>query len=195
MGTQIILSNPPYTSFIADITFSAQTGGTISFGSHMTPYTVDLDYYYGTYQLCYSAFNKCCEVVIVAPTPTPTPTNTQTPTNTPTPSITASATPTVTPTTTPTTTRTPTPTPTPQFSYYRLELVTNTGGCNCDTPCLIDVRSSLGGWFGNRWYCITQNGVATGAKARFLSIISPQAGLPIVESIGLGDVSCNGLTC
>jgi hypothetical protein len=81
MGTQIILSSPNYTGFIADITFSGQTGGTVNLGSHVIPYTVDLDYYYGTYQLCYSAFNVCCDVSIVAPTPTVTPTVTPTPTN------------------------------------------------------------------------------------------------------------------
>jgi hypothetical protein len=84
MGTQIILSSPNYTGFIADITFIAQTGGTVNLGSHVIPYTVDLDYYYGTYQLCYSAFNVCCDVSIVAPTPTPTATSTSTPTPTPT---------------------------------------------------------------------------------------------------------------
>jgi len=110
MGTQIILSSPNYSGFIADITFFAQTGGTISLGSHLTPYTVDLDYYYGTYQLCYSAFSKCCSTSIVAPTPTPT--NTQTPTVTPTNTATVTRTPTNTPTNTPTTTKTLTPTPT-----------------------------------------------------------------------------------
>jgi hypothetical protein len=85
MGTQIILSSPNYSGYIADITFYAQTGGTISLGSHLTPYTVDLDYYSGTYQLCYSAFNYCCEVLIIAPTPTPTPTI---PALTPTPTVT-----------------------------------------------------------------------------------------------------------
>jgi hypothetical protein len=82
MGTQIILSSPNYTGFIADITFSGQTGGTVNLGSHVIPYTVDLDYYYGTYQLCYSAFNVCCDVVILPPTPTPTTTPTPTPTPT-----------------------------------------------------------------------------------------------------------------
>ena len=72
MGTQVILSSPNYSGFVADITFFAQTGGTISLGSHLTPYTVDLDYYYGVYQLCYSAFSICCSTTIVAPTPTPT---------------------------------------------------------------------------------------------------------------------------
>ena len=107
MGTQIVLTSPNYSGFVADITFYAQTGGTISLGSHLTPYTADLDYYYGTYQLCYSAFGYCCETTIVAPTNTPT----VTPTNTPTPSITATntATPTCTPTDTPNATPTQTP--------------------------------------------------------------------------------------
>jgi hypothetical protein len=80
MGTQIILSSPNYSGYVADITFFAQTGGTINLGSHLTPYTVDLDYFYGTYQLCYSAFSVCCNTTIVAPTPTPTQTPTVTPT-------------------------------------------------------------------------------------------------------------------
>lgn len=88
MGTQVVLSSPNYSGFVADITFYAQTGGTISLGSHLTPYTVDLDYYFGTYQLCYSAFSFCCETSIIAPTPTPT--NTPTPNVTPTPTITPS---------------------------------------------------------------------------------------------------------
>ncbi len=78
MGTQVILSSPNYSGFVADITFFAQTGGTISLGSHLTPYTVDLDYIYGIYQLCYSAFSICCSTTIVAPTPTPTTTPTST---------------------------------------------------------------------------------------------------------------------
>lgn len=105
MGTQIILSSPNYTGYIADITFLPQTGGTVNLGAQVIPYTADLDYYYGTYQLCYSAFNFCCETQIVAPTPTPT----QTATNTPTPTNT----PTVTQTPTQTQTSTPTPTVTP----------------------------------------------------------------------------------
>ena len=117
MGTQVVLSSPNYSGFIADITFYAQTGGTISLGSHLTPYTADLDYYYGTYQLCYSAFNKCCSTTIVAPTPTPTVTRTPTvtPTNTITPTNTATVT--RTPTNTPTQTRTPTPTKPPPPTY------------------------------------------------------------------------------
>lgn len=136
MGTQIVLSSPNYSGYVADITFYAQTGGTISLGSHLTPYTADLDYYYGTYQLCYSAFGYCCETSIVAPTNTPT----VTPTNTPTPSITASQTPTQTPTVTPTNTQTPTPsvtagmtptptssnTPTPSITASRTPTVTPT---------------------------------------------------------------------
>ena len=130
MGTQVILSSPNYSGFVADITFFAQTGGTISLGSHLTPYTVDLDYYYGVYQLCYSAFSICCSTTIVAPTttttltatptvtPTVTPTNTQT--QTPTNTTTRTQTPTTTQTQTPTTTTTLTATVTPTQStvYY-----------------------------------------------------------------------------
>lgn len=191
MGTDVIISSPNYSGFIADITFFPQTGGTISLGNHLTPYMVDLDYPFGTYELCYSAFNKCCESTIIAPTPTPTPTNTSTPTTTVTP--TATNTPTV--TKTPTQTSTQTPTPTTVYNYYRLLLVTDTGGCTCATPCFIDVRST-DEWSDNRWYCITQNGIYTGAKAKYSSTISPQGGLPIVEPVpGLGSVSCTSLTC
>jgi len=119
MGTQVILSSPNYTGLIADIEFRAQTGGTFSLGSHIIPYTVDLDYPYGLYQLCYSAYNSCCETLIIAPTPTPTvtPTNTQTPTTTTTLTTTQTPTNTATNTQTPTNTATPsvTPTMTPNF--------------------------------------------------------------------------------
>lgn len=122
MGTQVILSSPNYSGYVADITFYAQTGGTINFGSHLTPYTVDLDYYYGTYQLCYSAFNSCCQTVIVAPSNTPT----NTPTVTPTPSITASATNTPTPTQTATPGATPTQTPSNTATNTPTQTPTNT---------------------------------------------------------------------
>lgn len=122
MGTQVILSSPNYSGYVADITFYAQTGGTVNFGSHLTPYTVDLDYYYGTYQLCYSAFNSCCQTVIVAPSNTPT----NTPTVTPTPSITASETNTPTPTQTSTPGATPTQTPSNTATNTPTQTPTNT---------------------------------------------------------------------
>jgi hypothetical protein len=130
MGTQIVLTSPNYSGYVADITFYAQTGGTISLGSHLTPYTADLDYFYGTYELCYSAFGFCCSTTIVAPTPTPTntPTNTQTPsvtpTNTTTPTTTTTRTPT--PTTTTTLTSTPTNTQTPTMTQTPTNTATQT---------------------------------------------------------------------
>jgi hypothetical protein len=116
MGTEVLLSSTNYTGQIADIQFRAQTGGTYSLGSHLIPYTVDQEYPYGIYQLCFSAYNSCCETVIVAPTTTPTntPTNTPTPTNTQTPTTTQTQT--QTPTNTGTATNTPTPTQTPTLT-------------------------------------------------------------------------------
>ena len=142
MGTQVILSSPNYSGYIADITFYAQTGGTIGLGSHLTPYTVDLDYYYGTYQLCYSAFNFCCSTTIVAPTPTPTqtPTNTITPTVTRTPTQTSTVTPTKTTTPTNTSTPTQTPTQTPTSCYYNL-IVTMEPGTFPNTTHIINGNS------------------------------------------------------
>jgi hypothetical protein len=126
MGTEIVLTSPNYSGYVADITFFAQTGGTISLGSHLTPYTAVLDYFYGTYQLCYSAFGFCCETSIVAPTSTPT----NTPTNTATPSNTPTQTPTVTPTPSVTAGMTPTPTssntPTPSITASQTPTVTAT---------------------------------------------------------------------
>jgi hypothetical protein len=144
MGTQIILSSPNYTGFIADITFNAQTGGTVNLGSHVIPYTVDLDYYYGTYQLCYSAFNVCCDVSIVAPTPTPTATSTSTPT------------PTATSTSTPTPTPTITPTPTNTF-YYHYAIgrasVPNAGPSACSSIFSGTLVRSIIPLDITKWYC------------------------------------------
>jgi hypothetical protein len=133
MGTEVIISSPNFSGYIADITFSPQTGGTISLGSHLTPYLVDLDYPYGTYQLCYSAFGVCCESTVIAPSATPTPTPTITPTNTITPTTTQTPTPTTTTTLTATATQTPTPTQTPTNTITP----TNTG-----TPTNTPTRTS-----------------------------------------------------
>ena len=116
----------------ANVTFFPCTGGTISLGDQVFPFTYVTDYWYGTYD-CYVstyAFNYVLDVPCPTPTPTQTSTQTSTPTPTltstvtqtstttvtPTPSITASQTstptqtPTVTPSISPTTTITPTPT-------------------------------------------------------------------------------------
>jgi hypothetical protein len=169
MGTQVVLSSPNYSGYIADITFFAQTGGTISLGSHLTPYTADLDYYYGTYQLCYSAFSKCCSTTIVAPTPTPTvtstqtqtPTNTQTPTQTRTPTQTPTntQTPTRTAAATPTPTRTPTQTipPPPTWNYVIDAFLAS--NCLQSSQATYTSTTFLGGNVGiSAFYCNTNNG-------------------------------------
>ena len=115
----------------ANVTFFPCTGGTISLGDQVFPFTYVTDYWYGTYN-CYVstyAYDYVVEVPCPSSTPTPTPTLTPTPTitasptiglptstptssetQTPTPSITSSQTP------TPTITSSETPTPTPSIT-------------------------------------------------------------------------------
>jgi hypothetical protein len=71
-----------YSGQTANITFFPCSGGTISLGEHVLPYSYESTYYYGQYSLYFSAYNSTCTYDIVCPSPTPT--NTQTPTITPT---------------------------------------------------------------------------------------------------------------
>lgn len=142
MTTGVQISSANFNGQIANITFYPDTGGTISLGANVLPYTTELEYIYGSYELYFGAFDKTCFAYISNPgtdfllqenyslilqednfgillsgSPTPTPTQTTTPT--PTPSFTATQTATPTPsvtntqTSSPTPTRTGTPTPTP----------------------------------------------------------------------------------
>jgi hypothetical protein len=127
----------------ANVTFFPCTGGTISLGDQVFPFTYVSDYWYGTYD-CYVSTYAYSYVVDVpcpssTPTPTPTvtptetvpltPTNTETPTptptnsETPTPTITSSETPTPTITSSATPTFTPTPTQTPTPINYVFQLI------------------------------------------------------------------------
>lgn len=177
MGTQVVLSSPNYSGFIADITFYAQTGGTISLGSHLTPYTVDLDYYFGTYQLCYSAFSICCSTTIVAPTPTPTTT------------LTATVTPTTTLTPTPTrTSPTPTPTPTPSTTpgapgTYFAQLY---AGCIPGGTFNVIGTYAIG-----KYYCYPRSGASCvpGNNNMFL-ILSTTTGSAVVRNVCDSDWNC-----
>jgi len=129
----------------ANVTFFPCTGGTISLGDQVFPFTYVTDYWYGTYD-CYVstyAYSYVVDVPCTSSTPTPTPTVTPTPTitasptiglptstptssetPTPTPSVTSSETPTPTPTITSSETPTPTPTltQTPTPINYKFEL-------------------------------------------------------------------------
>jgi len=139
MTTGVQISSVNYNGQIANITYYPDTGGTISLGANILPYTVELEYYYGSYELYFGAFDNTCyaylsnpdtnfllqenystldqednsKIIIEFPSPTPTPsiTPTITPTNTETPTPTVTSTQTPTPTNT--STQTPTPTSTP----------------------------------------------------------------------------------
>ena len=82
-----------YSGQTADITFYPCSGGTISLGSQVIPYSYQTTYYYGQYSLYFSAYNSTCTYDIVCPSPTPTTTQTPTYTPTTTPTPTSAATP------------------------------------------------------------------------------------------------------
>lgn len=134
MTTGVQISSVNFDGQIANITFYPDTGGTISLGANVLPYTTELEYIYGSYELYFGAFDRTCFAYISNPgtdfllqenyslilqednfgillsgSPTPTPTQTTTPTVTPT----NTNTPTTTQTPTQTTTNTPTPSTTP----------------------------------------------------------------------------------
>jgi len=127
MGTQIIISSTNFSGQIGTITLYPLTGGTVSLGSHQLPYTLDLDYYYGSYDIFFSAYSNTCSFDIDLP-PSPTPTNTMTATVTPSVSPTTTATQTQTPSRTPTQTATPTNTssPTPSSTIGLTPTATST---------------------------------------------------------------------
>ena len=128
MAIQITSTN--FNGQLADITFYPCSGGSISLGVQVLPYTYNNDNYEGSYDLYFSAYNKTCQLNIVCPTPTSTPAATLTPTPSitpsPTPQVTSTPTasltpsPTTTLTATPTQTGTPTPTPTIPAGYKLL---------------------------------------------------------------------------
>ena len=95
-----------------EVTFRPCSGGTISLGTQVFPFTYVNDYYFGTYDCYVPLYDYVYTLEIPCPSPTPTPTSTTTPTVTPTetPTITETPTETPTPTNTETTTQTPTPT-------------------------------------------------------------------------------------
>lgn len=91
----LVFSSINYNGQVADVSFTASTGGTISLGLQSIPFEITSEYPYGIYDLVFSSYSKTCSVEIPDPTPTPSNTSTPsvTPTNTPTPSITPTVTP------------------------------------------------------------------------------------------------------
>lgn len=126
MGTIIQISSVNFDDQIAQINYFPDTGGTVNLGVHVIPYTVELDYYYGQYELIFTAFTKTCYTTFENPNPTPTPTRTLTPTPTPTIEITSTPTPTQTLTPTQSETATPTPTSTTTLTPTQTQTATQT---------------------------------------------------------------------
>lgn len=60
MGIGIEISSVNFNNHLADITFYPDTGGTVSLGSHILPYIVELDYVYGSYQLYFPIDDRTC---------------------------------------------------------------------------------------------------------------------------------------
>jgi hypothetical protein len=67
MSIGVVISSNNFSGQTADITFYPDTGGTQNLGSHVIPYTVQLDYPYGVYDLYFSAYTKTCGFYIANP--------------------------------------------------------------------------------------------------------------------------------
>ena len=110
----------------ANVTFFPCTGGTISLGDQVFPFTYVTDYWYGTYDCYVSTYAYSYVIEVPCPSATPTPTPTTTPTITPTPSVTPTGTISLTPSGTETPTPTPTNTETPTVTPTNTETPTPT---------------------------------------------------------------------
>lgn len=60
MSTGIQITSNNFNGHTADITFYPDTGGTVSLGSHVIPYTTTLDYVYGVYEFYIPLDNRTC---------------------------------------------------------------------------------------------------------------------------------------
>jgi len=96
------ISSESLSGLTTEVTFLPCSGGTISLGEQVFPFTYVNEYYFGTYNCYVPLYDYVYTISIPCPSPTPTTTPTETPT----------ATTTETPTNTPTETTTPTVTPT-----------------------------------------------------------------------------------
>ncbi len=67
MTTGVQISSDNFNGQIANITFYPDTGGTISLGANVLPYTTELEYIYGVYELYFGAFDKTCFAYISNP--------------------------------------------------------------------------------------------------------------------------------
>lgn len=67
MSTGIQITSVNFNNHVADITFYPDTGGTVNLGYQLIPYTVELDYVYGVYDLYFSADTRTCSTYLGNP--------------------------------------------------------------------------------------------------------------------------------
>lgn len=67
MSTGIQISSNNFNNHYCDITFYPDTGGTVNFGYQLIPFTTQLDYVYGSYELYISSDTKTCYTYISNP--------------------------------------------------------------------------------------------------------------------------------
>jgi hypothetical protein len=72
MGTVITLKSQIFSGDVANITFYPLSGGSIDLGSHIIPYTFDVDNYEGTYDLYFIGQGQNCQLIIPETTTTTT---------------------------------------------------------------------------------------------------------------------------
>ena len=91
----VTISSDNFNGMQTNVVYMPDTGGTITIGPKVFPFTYLSDYFYGTYECYIPTYKYVYSVVVPGPTPTPT----------------------VTPTITPTPQPTPTPSPVPVYLY------------------------------------------------------------------------------
>lgn len=73
MASTVVISTNNYSGETAQITFYPETGGTINVGTHIIPYNYITNYFYGNYELYFSAYNYSCSFSINSTQPLPPP--------------------------------------------------------------------------------------------------------------------------
>lgn len=73
MPSTVVISTKNYSGETAQITYFPDYGGTIDVGVQTLPYNYITDYFYGNYQLFFSAYNYTCEFSIPFSGTLPTP--------------------------------------------------------------------------------------------------------------------------
>ena len=73
MTSTVVIGTRNYSGETAEITFYPETGGTINVGIQVVPYNYSTDYFFGNYELFFSAYNFTCDFTISSSNPIPSP--------------------------------------------------------------------------------------------------------------------------